>query len=79
MNGIARATDGLDLTVTFLKRTTEALWHAVILVGLVCLIAVILAGTFGILHKGDDIGWDLNLGDGRGGGGDVIVVPGALS
>ena len=34
MNSNARVTDGLDQTVAFLKRATEAMWHAAILAGL---------------------------------------------
>ena len=78
MNDIVRVTDGLDQSVSFLKGAIEALSHAVILVGLVCLTGLIVAGTFGILHNGNDFSFDVNFGAGRGGGGDVIVLPGVL-
>ena len=80
MNGIARATDGMDQTASFLKRSIEALIYAVVLMGLVCLLGLIVAGTFGILHSGNDFSFDVNFGAGRGsGGGDVIIVPRVLS
>jgi hypothetical protein len=79
MNGIARLTDGLDQSVSFLRRAIEALFQAVILVGLACLIGLMLAGTFGILHNGDDFDFDINPTAGRGGAGDLIALPGVLS
>jgi len=82
MNDFARVEDGLDLTVSFLRRGIEALCYAVVVVGLVCLIGLTIAGTFGILHNGDDFGFDLNSSDpggGAGGGGDAIVLPSVLS
>jgi hypothetical protein len=78
MNSSARVTNGMGQTVSFLKHAVEALCQAVILVGLACLITLIVAGTFGILHKGDDFA--PNFPDGRGGGGgDAIILTRVLS
>ena len=79
MNGIARLTDGLDQSVSLLKSAMEVLYRAVIVVALACLIGLMLAATFGLIHNGDDFDFDVTPGAGRGGGGDVIVLPGVLS
>jgi hypothetical protein len=73
MSSLTKATDGLDKTVEVLSRAMTAAFLAVVTVFLVCLIGVIIVGTFAVLHKGDDIG---GVGGGSRGGGDVIVLPG---
>jgi hypothetical protein len=78
MNSIARLTDGVAQGVSLLKSTIEALYLTVILVALACLIGLMLAGTFGILHNGDDFDLDFSPGAGSGGG-DLIVVPSLLT
>ena len=78
MNAIARGAEGLAQSASLLKRTIEVLCYAAVVVALVCLIGLIVAGTYGVLHNGDD--FDFRFGDGRsGGGGDLIVLPGAFS
>ena len=72
---------GLSVSPTVSKmrsRWSAGQWNcaflAVFFVALLCVIAVMVAGTYGMLHKGDDF----DFGGGSGGGGDVIVLNGLL-
>ncbi len=71
MNGIVRLTNRLDQTASFMKSAIDALFLAVVLVVLACLVGLVVAGTFGILHNGDD--FDFDLGGGGAGSSDVVV------
>ena len=53
--------------------------QAVMVVALACLIGLMLAATFGLIHNGDDFDFDITPGPGHGGRGDVIVLPGVLA
>jgi hypothetical protein len=75
MSGISRVTDRLEQALSVVGRTIELLFLAALCVAILCVIAVLVAGTYGMLHKGDDFGFG---GGGRGGGGDVIVLHGLL-
>ena len=74
MSGVARVTDRLERVASMMGRAVEVAFLAVLLVAILCVIAIMAAGTYGVLHKGDDFGFD----DGGGGGGDVIMPHGAL-
>jgi hypothetical protein len=73
MNSIARISGALDHTAEVLKRTAEVLLYATAAFILVCVMALVAAGFYGVVHDGDDFGID--LGSGNGGGGDVIILP----
>jgi hypothetical protein len=74
MSAVAKVTDRLEEIVSMLGRAVEAAVLAIVLVMVLCGIGLVVAGTYGILHKGDDFG---RLGGG-GGGGDVVVPWGVL-
>jgi len=79
MQHITRWGAGLAEGVLVLRRMTEALFLTVVLTALTCLLGLVLAGTFGILHDGDDFDFDIGSGGagrGVGEGGDMIVLPG---
>jgi hypothetical protein len=63
---------GLDHAVEVVKRTAEVLLYVTAAFTFVCVIGLVAAGFYGIVHDGDD--FDVDLGSG-GGGGDVIVLP----
>jgi predicted lysophospholipase L1 biosynthesis ABC-type transport system permease subunit len=73
MSSYTKVTDRLDQVVEVLSRAITAAFLAVVTVGLLCLMGLVIAGTFAILHNGNDFG---DVGGGGGGGGDVIVLPG---
>jgi hypothetical protein len=75
MSGLERAVDRLEDAVSVVGRVVELAFLALLGVALLCIIVVIVAGTYGMLHKGDDFG---NLGGGGGGGGGDIVFVGGL-
>ena len=77
MSGITRVGDRLESTAGLMRRAIDALFQAVILVGLACVAALFIAGSYGILHNGNDFDFDVNLGTG-GASGDVIVPTGVL-
>jgi hypothetical protein len=79
MSGLTKVTDSLDELVTVLKRAIEAAFSAAVLIGLACLTVLVVAGTFAVLHDGDDFEFGERGGlGGGGGGGDVIVMWGSL-
>jgi hypothetical protein len=72
MSGLERAADHLENAVSVVGRAVELAFLALLFVAMLCVIAVLVAGTYGLLHKGDDFG---NLG-GSGGGGDIVFLQG---
>jgi hypothetical protein len=72
MTGLQRAADRLDDAVSVVSRAVEVAFLALVFIGVLCVIAVMVAGTYGMLHKGDDFD---NFGGG-GGGGDIVFVHG---
>jgi hypothetical protein len=74
MSGLAKVNARLEEVVTMLGRAVEAALLAIFVVIVLCGIGLVVAGTYGMLHKGDDFGF----GNSRGGGGDVIVPSGVL-
>ena len=74
MSDVTRFTDRLERVVSVMGRAVEVAFLAVLLVAILCVIVIMAAGTYGLLHKGDDFGFN----DGSGGGGDVIMPLGSL-
>jgi hypothetical protein len=74
MSGIARVTDRLEQALSVVGRAIELLLLAAICVAVLCVITLMVAGTYAILHNGNDF----DFGSGGGGGGDVIVLHGVL-
>jgi hypothetical protein len=74
MSGMERVTDRLESAVSTVGRAVELAFLSLLVVAIMCLITVMVAGTYGMLHKGDDF----DFGGGHGGGGDVVVVNGIL-
>ena len=74
MSGMDRVTDRLENAVSTVGRAVELAFLSLLFVALLCVITVMVAGTYGMLHKGDDFGFDR----GHGGGGDVVFVNGLL-
>ncbi|GAB6984096.1 hypothetical protein [Nocardioides pyridinolyticus] len=68
MSGFEQASDRLDRTLSVLKRALEAVFYSVLIFVLACVILLVAAGVFGLLHQGNDFG-----GTPGGSGGDVIV------
>jgi hypothetical protein len=73
MSGLARVTDGLERALSVVGRTFELLFLAAVCIAVLCVITLMVAGTYGILHPGNDFGFG-----GGGGQGDVIVLHGVL-
>jgi hypothetical protein len=74
MSGLARVSDRLEQALSVVGRAVELLLLAAVCIAVLCVIAVMVAGTYGVLHKGDDF----DFGGNGGGGGDVIVLHGVL-
>jgi hypothetical protein len=75
MSGLARVTDRLEEALSVVGRAIELLFLAAICVAVLCVITLMVAGTYAVLHNGND--FDFGSGGG-GGGGDVIVLHGLL-
>jgi hypothetical protein len=73
MSDYARA-GRLDRAISFVDRAAELAIKAVFLVGLLCLVVLMIAGTYGLLHNGNDF----TFGGGHAGEGDLIVPLGLL-
>ena len=73
MSGLARVTDRLEQALGVVGRAFELLFLAAICIAVLCVITLMVAGTYGLLHPGNDF----NFGGG-GGEGDVIVLHGVL-
>jgi hypothetical protein len=61
-----------------MERTLGVVFLAAAVVVVTCVAALIAAGTFAVIHPGNDFGFGHGLGgsgSGSGGGGDIIVVP----
>lgn len=76
MSGIARTNSTLDAIVSVLTRAAQVLLLALTVVALVSVIALIIGGTYGLLHNGDDFDFDIS---GGGGTSDIIDVRGVLN
>ena len=74
MNGLTRVSNSVQDLSEVLSRMIEALGQIVLLVVLVCFALLVIAGTYGILHPGDDFGF----GSGSGGGDIIVPIRGKL-
>ena len=70
MSGYEHVSDRLDRTVSVLKRAAEALFYSVLIFILACVVLLVGAGVFGILHEGNDFGGPPAV---QNRGGDVVV------
>lgn len=71
MNTISKTSDRIEEVRELLCRGIEVVFLAAVIVFLACLVALIAAFTFAVLHNGDDF----DFGAGRGNGADIIVLP----
>jgi hypothetical protein len=71
MSAISKASERLEETVELLGHAIMAAFIAAVLVVTVCVVILVGAGTFAVLHPGNDFGG--SGGVGSGGGGDIIV------
>jgi hypothetical protein len=74
MSAISNASERMAETVRLLERGINVMFLAAGIVVIPCVVALIAAFTFAVLHNGNDF----NFGDGSGRGGhsgDVIVLP----
>lgn len=71
MSAISKVSEHMEETSELLGRGILVVFLAGVLVATVCVVALIAAGTFAVLHPGNDFGH----GSGRGFEGDVIVQP----
>jgi hypothetical protein len=74
MSMITKTSDQLDDAAEMLLRWINVMFLLAVLVAMTCAVILIAAGTFAVLHNGDDF----SFGGGAGGGGDMIRVPSLL-
>lgn len=77
MSDATSVAEHLDRTVSLLRRAIHAALLTGVLVVLLCVISLVVAATYGMLHNGDDFDF-FTGGSGGGGGGDVIFLRGLL-
>jgi hypothetical protein len=70
-SAISILSDRIEETGELLEHAIGVVFLAAAVVVITCVVVLVAAGTFGILHPGNDF----NFGHGSGGGGDIIVVP----
>jgi hypothetical protein len=72
MSTMSKASRRMDEASEFVERGIYVLFLGAVFVALACLVILIGAFTFGVLHNGNDF----DFGEGaRGGEGDTIVLP----
>ncbi|HET7431866.1 MAG TPA: hypothetical protein VFJ89_10200 [Nocardioides sp.] len=71
MSAISKASERLEEAVELLENAITAMFMATVLVVLVCVTILLGAGTFAVLHPGNDFGESGVVGSG--GGGDIIL------
>jgi hypothetical protein len=71
---ISNVSDRVAETGELLERVIGVVFLAAAIVIITCVVLLVAAGTFAVLHHGNDF----NFGDGSGRGGDVIVLPAQL-
>jgi hypothetical protein len=73
MSAISNVAQRMEDTVELLGHAVWVVFLAAVLVVIPCVVALLAAFTFAVIHNGDD--FDFGNGTGGGGGGDVIVLP----
>jgi hypothetical protein len=71
MSAISNVAQRMEDTVELLGRAVWVLFLAAVLVVIPCVVALLAAFTFAVIHNGDDF----DFGNGTDGGGDIIVLP----
>jgi hypothetical protein len=70
---ISNVSERVAETGQLLERAVGVVFLAAAILVILCIAALVAAGTFGVLHNGNDFGNDFGNGSGR--GGDIIVLP----
>ena len=70
MSMISKTSDQLDDAAELVLRWINLMFLVAVLVAITCAVLLIAAGTFAVLHNGNDFSFG-----GGGGGGDLIVLP----
>jgi hypothetical protein len=70
-SAISILSDRIEETGELLEHAIGVVFLAAAVVVITCVAVLVAAGTFAILHPGNDF----NFADGSGRGGDIIVVP----
>jgi hypothetical protein len=71
MSAISNVSQRMAETGELLERAIGVMFLAAVLVVIPCVVALVAAFTFAVLHNGDDF----DFSTGSGGGGDIIVLP----
>ena len=71
MSAISNVSRRTEETGELLERAIGVTFLAAVLVVITCVVTLLAAFTFAVIHNGDDF----DFGNGSGGGGDIIVVP----
>jgi hypothetical protein len=71
MSAISNVSKRMHETAELLEHAIGLMFLAAGLVVITCVVALVAAFTFAVIHNGDDF----DFGNGSGGGSDIIVVP----
>jgi hypothetical protein len=71
MSAISNVSKRMEEAGELLERAIGVMFLAAVLVVIPCVVALLAALTFAVIHNGDDF----DFGNGSGGGGDIIVLP----
>jgi len=72
MSSISNVSKRMEQTGELLERAIGVMFLGAVLVAIPCVLALLAAFTFAVIHNGDDF----DFGNGSGGrGGDIIVLP----
>jgi len=72
LSAISKISERMEETAELLERSIGVVFFAGVLVVTVCVVVLVGAGTFAVLHPGNDFG---DVGSGGGRGGDIIFLP----
>jgi hypothetical protein len=70
---ISNVSERMAETGELLERVIGVVFLAAAIVVILCVMTLVAAGTFGVIHKGNDFSFG-----GSGRGGDIIVLPAQL-
>ena len=71
MSAISKVSKRMEEAGELLERAIGVVFLAAGIVVTTCVVALLAAFTFAVIHNGDDF----DFGNGSGGGGDIIVLP----
>ena len=81
MSAISKVSKRMEEAGELLEEAIGAVFLAAAVVVTTCVVALLAAFTFAVIHNGDDFDFGNGSGDfgnGSGGGGDIIVLPAQL-